>query len=172
SRREPRPVAELLGERFALGVGRSTITTPPTGFVKRFDGCPAEAGRSPGHQRAFALDPHRRAVYAFPGRAVPSDWYPPHPQHKGDRVATARGMFRWIGRNSRRVAITIVGFVLLLAGLAGLALPLLPGWLLLIAGLAVLGTEYMWARRMLDEAKKRAKQAAEKVRRRKRPEES
>ncbi|MGH2727983.1 MAG: PGPGW domain-containing protein [Actinomycetota bacterium] len=87
-------------------------------------------------------------------------------------MATARGMFRWIGRNSRRVAITIVGFVLLLAGLAGLALPLLPGWLLLIAGLAVLGTEYMWARRMLDEAKKRAKQAAEKVRRRKRPEES
>lgn len=88
-------------------------------------------------------------------------------------MATARGMIRWIARNSRRVAITIVGFILLLGGLAGLALPILPGWLLIIAGLAVLGTEYMWARRMLDEAKKRAKQAAEKVRRRKRqPEES
>ncbi|MGH2728334.1 MAG: PGPGW domain-containing protein [Actinomycetota bacterium] len=85
-------------------------------------------------------------------------------------MATARGLLRWIGRNSRRLGITVVGFVLLLGGLAGLALPLLPGWLLIIAGLAVLGTEYMWARRMLDEAKKRAKQAADRIRRRKGPE--
>ncbi len=87
-------------------------------------------------------------------------------------MATARGLLRWIGRNSKRLGITIAGFALLLAGLAGLALPILPGWILIIAGLAVLGTEYIWARRMLDEAKKRAKQAANKVRRRRRTEES
>lgn len=80
-------------------------------------------------------------------------------------MATARGVLRWVGRNSKRLAISIVGFVLLLGGLAGLALPLLPGWLLIIAGLAVLGTEYMWARRMLDAAKRRAKDAAARVRR-------
>lgn len=76
-------------------------------------------------------------------------------------------MLRWVGRNSKRVGITIVGFVLLLGGIAGLALPILPGWLLIIAGLAVLGTEYMWARRMLEAAKRKAKEAADKVRRKK-----
>lgn len=78
-------------------------------------------------------------------------------------------VIRWIGRNSKRVAVSIVGFVLVLGGLAGLALPILPGWLLIIAGLAVLGTEYTWAQRTLDTAKARAKQAANKVRRRKQP---
>jgi uncharacterized protein (TIGR02611 family) len=85
-------------------------------------------------------------------------------------VASPKAVVRWIGRNSRRLAISIVGFVLLLAGIAGLALPLLPGWLLIIAGLAVLATEYTWAERTLDAAKRRAKQAANKVRRRKQPE--
>jgi uncharacterized protein (TIGR02611 family) len=79
----------------------------------------------------------------------------------------------WIGRNSRRVGISIVGFVLILAGLAGLALPILPGWLLIIAGLAVLATEYAWAERALDAAKAKAKSAAKtaraKVRRRRAP---
>ena len=85
-------------------------------------------------------------------------------------MATARGMVRWVGRNSKRVAITIVGFVLVLGGIALLPLPG-PGMLVIIAGLAVLGTEYMWARRMLDAAKSRAKQAADRVRKRKgRPE--
>jgi uncharacterized protein (TIGR02611 family) len=62
------------------------------------------------------------------------------------------------------VAITIVGFVLILAGLVGLALPILPGWLLIIAGFAVLGTEYAWAERALDLAKEKARAAASKAR--------
>jgi len=73
---------------------------------------------------------------------------------------------RWVGRNSKRVAITIIGFVLVLGGIVLLPLPG-PGMLIIIAGLAVLGTEYMWARRMLELAKKKAKEAAAKVRRRK-----
>ena len=81
-------------------------------------------------------------------------------------MATARGMMRWVGRNSKRVAITIIGFVLVLGGIVLLPLPG-PGMLIIIAGLAVLGTEYMWARRMLELAKKKAKEAAAKVRRRK-----
>jgi uncharacterized protein (TIGR02611 family) len=81
-------------------------------------------------------------------------------------VATARGMIRWVGRNSKRVAITIVGFVLILGGVVLLVLPG-PGMLIIIAGLAVLGTEYMWARRMLDMAKRKAKEAAARVRRKK-----
>ena len=73
---------------------------------------------------------------------------------------------RWVGRNSKRVAITIVGFVLVLGGIVLLPLPG-PGMLIIIAGLAVLGTEYMWARRALELAKEKARQAAAKVRRRK-----
>jgi uncharacterized protein (TIGR02611 family) len=60
--------------------------------------------------------------------------------------------------------VSIVGSVLILAGIAGLALPILPGWLLIIAGLAVLATEYAWAERALDSAKKKAKSAAKKAR--------
>lgn len=75
-------------------------------------------------------------------------------------------MLRWVGRNSKRVAITIIGFILVLGGIVLLPLPG-PGMLIIIAGLAVLGTEYMWARRALDLAKEKARQAADKVRRRK-----
>lgn len=73
---------------------------------------------------------------------------------------------RWVGRNSKRVAITIIGFVLVLGGIVLLPLPG-PGMLIIIAGLAVLGTEYMWARRALELAKEKARQAAAKVRRKK-----
>jgi len=41
-----------------------------------------------------------------------------------------------------------------------------PGLLLIIAGLAVLGTEYVWAQRLLNVARARGQQALTKVRRR------
>ncbi|MGZ5384016.1 MAG: PGPGW domain-containing protein [Acidimicrobiia bacterium] len=56
----------------------------------------------------------------------------------------------------RKLLIGILGFALLLVGLIGLVLPFLPGWLLIIAGLAVLGTEYVWAKRLSDGARRRA----------------
>jgi hypothetical protein len=40
----------------------------------------------------------------------------------------------------------MVGFALIAVGLAGLLLPILPGWLLIIGGFAVLSREYSWAR--------------------------
>ena len=70
----------------------------------------------------------------------------------------------FIGRSSRRIAVTVVGVALVLAGLAGIVLPLLPGPLLIIGGLAVLATEYVWARRALAAAKRKAEQAQAKVR--------
>ena len=79
-------------------------------------------------------------------------------------MATPKEVLAWIGRNSRRVGVSILGFILILAGIAGLALPVIPGWLLIIAGLAVLATEYTWAERALDSAKQRAKAAAAKAR--------
>ncbi len=79
-------------------------------------------------------------------------------------MATSKEVIVWIARNSKRVIISIIGFVLILGGIAGLALPILPGWLLIIAGLAVLASEYAWAERALDTAKRKAKAAAKKAR--------
>jgi hypothetical protein len=66
---------------------------------------------------------------------------------------------RFIRRSGKRVAITIAGGLLVLAGLAGLLLPIIPGWLLIIPGLALLATEYVWAQRLLKLAKEKATQA-------------
>ena len=55
---------------------------------------------------------------------------------------------------------------MLLAGLALLVLPG-PGWLLIFVGLSILGTEYVWAQRMLRVAKEQANKAKDKVLRRK-----
>ena len=51
-----------------------------------------------------------------------------------------------------RIARTAAGGVLLIAGVAMLVLPG-PGLLTIAAGLAILATEFAWARRLLDQLK-------------------
>ena len=72
---------------------------------------------------------------------------------------------RFIMQNGKRIAVSVVGGVLLLAGLAFLVLPG-PGFVLIIAGLAILASEYVWAQRALNFAKDKARQAKDRVRRR------
>ena len=72
----------------------------------------------------------------------------------------------FIARNSKRVAITIAGFAVVLAGVAMLVLPG-PGIVVIIAGLAILGTEYVWAQRLLRIAKEKANQAKDAILRKK-----
>ena len=62
-----------------------------------------------------------------------------------------------------RVILVVVGTILLLGGLIGLLLPIVPGWLMIIPGLAILGTEFVWARRLLDTAKARASDLRAKI---------
>lgn len=62
-----------------------------------------------------------------------------------------------------RVVLVAIGTVLVLGGLVGLLLPIVPGWLLIIAGLAILATEFVWARRLLDSAKTKATELKAKV---------
>ncbi|MEO7443383.1 MAG: PGPGW domain-containing protein [Acidimicrobiales bacterium] len=72
---------------------------------------------------------------------------------------------RFLVRNSRRIAISVAGGVVLLAGLVMLALPG-PGLLVVALGFAILGTEYAWAAAALERTKKatrRAGQAAKSV---------
>jgi hypothetical protein len=60
----------------------------------------------------------------------------------------------------KRFAVTIIGVGLLLVGVGLMVLPG-PGILLIVAGLAVLATEYVWAQRLLVRAKDRAEQVQE-----------
>jgi len=99
------------------------------------------------------------------GSELARRWYD-HPT-----VVPLKVVGRFIRRSGKRVAVTIAGFALLLAGLAGLLLPIVPGWLLIIAGLALLGTEYVWAQRLLRIAKEKAVQAKDMVFRKKAEEE-
>ncbi len=69
---------------------------------------------------------------------------------------------RFILRNGRRIGVTIAGVFLVLVGLAMLVLPG-PGLVVIIAGLAVLATEYVWAERMLNLAKEKAERAKNRV---------
>lgn len=47
-----------------------------------------------------------------------------------------------------RIGVTIVGVAIIAGGIILLPLPG-PGWLIIFAGLGVLGTEYEWAKRLL-----------------------
>jgi uncharacterized protein (TIGR02611 family) len=60
----------------------------------------------------------------------------------------------------KRSAVTLVGVCLVLGGIALIPLPG-PGLVLVVAGLAVLATEYVWARRLLRRAKSQAERAQE-----------
>jgi uncharacterized protein (TIGR02611 family) len=50
-------------------------------------------------------------------------------------------------RQVKRVGIFVVGWALIIAGLAGIVLPILPGWVLIFLGLALLAQEFEWAER-------------------------
>jgi uncharacterized protein (TIGR02611 family) len=74
-------------------------------------------------------------------------------------------LVRFIWRSSRRAAVFVVGVALLAVGLVMFVTPG-PGIVLVVAGLAILATEFAWAEHLLDQAKKqaaRAGQAGQKV---------
>jgi uncharacterized protein (TIGR02611 family) len=80
---------------------------------------------------------------------------------------TLRGALLWVLRSMRRLAVTIVGVLLVLLGAIMIITPG-PGWLTIFAGLGVLSTEYTWARRALHYCKARYGDAKDKVKERKR----
>ena len=72
-------------------------------------------------------------------------------------------VIRFLGRNSKRIAISVIGAVFVLAGLAMLVLPG-PGIIVLAIGFAILGTEYAWAAAALERTKNTATRAGQRVR--------
>ena len=84
-----------------------------------------------------------------------------------------RAVGRFLVRGTRRALLTVTGFALVLLGLAGLVLPVLPGWVLIIGGFAVLSREYSWADSSLAFARRHAARSGATLRslaRRRRPE--
>lgn len=57
-------------------------------------------------------------------------------------------------RSIKRVVIGIVGSLVLAVGIVAIPYPG-PGWLIVFTGLAILATEFAWARNVLDFAKSR-----------------
>ncbi|TKV28513.1 hypothetical protein FDK12_07575 [Arthrobacter sp. NamB2] len=84
------------------------------------------------------------------------------PRHPRQRRAASHGSVfagRTRPRGASRIFGLVVGWLLVLVGLAALVLPG-PGLLALVAGLAVLSQQYEWARRWLRPVKRRAFAAA------------
>jgi uncharacterized protein (TIGR02611 family) len=79
-------------------------------------------------------------------------------------VTTSRDVLLWIGRSGKRIAVTVVGFSLVALGVVLLVIPG-PGLLVIVAGLAVLATQYTWARRALEVTKRHASRAANRLKR-------
>lgn len=63
------------------------------------------------------------------------------------------------GGTAKRIVLEIVGWVLVVAGIAGLILPG-PGLLMIAAGLVILSQEYEWAEKRVEPIKRRALRGA------------
>jgi uncharacterized protein len=100
-------------------------------------------------------DPEEREAEAVVTEAL-SDFEIERRWHDHALVVPLKVVARFIGRNARRVAVTIVGVLLLVLGVVGAVLPVLQGWFFFLLGLAVLATEYVWAERLLKKAREKA----------------
>jgi uncharacterized protein (TIGR02611 family) len=70
----------------------------------------------------------------------------------------------WLNKIARKIGVTVLGVVLLIAGAIMLVLPG-PGILVIIIGLVVLSWEYEWAEHHLHRARKVHKRALTKIKR-------
>jgi len=115
---------------------------------------------------AWGDDPEERDADETVAQLVAAETEVARRWHDHPAVVPAKAVVLFISRNGRRVGVSIAGILLILVGLVGLALPILPGWLLIFAGFAVLSTEYVWAERMLKRAKAVAASAKDRAIRR------
>ena len=90
-----------------------------------------------------------------PSRALPTSELCHH-----GRVAKVRAVARFVLRNSVRASVSAAGFTVLAIGLVMLVTPG-PGLVVIIAGLAILATQFAWAERALGTARARAASARE-----------
>jgi uncharacterized protein (TIGR02611 family) len=78
-------------------------------------------------------------------------------------MADPRDVFRSTTRGGKRFVVAVVGFTVIAIGIVLLPLPG-PGWAIIFGGLAILATEFIWARRLRDKVRGYFRQAAANVR--------
>jgi uncharacterized protein YqgC (DUF456 family) len=85
-----------------------------------------------------------------------------------------RTRWLWVKNNWKRlphplrwIVVATVGGTLVIVGLTGLVLPVIPGIPLMLAGFALLATEFAWAEVLLNHTKHHVSKAVNKVRKRK-----
>ncbi len=61
-------------------------------------------------------------------------------------------MLRFALKHTKRLIVGVIGVTIILIGIALLALPG-PGLIVIIVGLAVLASEFVWAKRLLEQAR-------------------
>jgi uncharacterized protein (TIGR02611 family) len=119
----------------------------------------SEHPHTPRHRhQVWGDDPEERDASAAVAEFEAVEHEPERRWHDHWTIFPFKVVARFIGRNAKRVAVTILGFLLIVAGIAMLVLPG-PGWAAIFLGLAVLATEYVWAQRLLNKAKEKATQA-------------
>ena len=79
-------------------------------------------------------------------------------------MARVEEVAQWVGRSAKRIAVAVIGGLLVVVGIALLVLPG-PGLVLVVAGLAVLASEFAWASSALEVAKRTAGDAGSVVKR-------
>ncbi|MBW3561425.1 MAG: PGPGW domain-containing protein [Actinobacteria bacterium] len=70
---------------------------------------------------------------------------------------------RFVQREGERIAVAVIGGVVVVTGVVLMPLPG-PGMLIVLAGLAILATQFEWAQDILDRARARAKEALDRIR--------
>lgn len=108
----------------------------------------------PQHHDVWGDDPEERDADAVVAEIAAEELELERIWHQHPAVVPFKAVVLLLGRNAKRIAVTIAGIAVLLLGLAGLLLPVLPGWALIFVGLGILATEYVWARRLLMKSKK------------------
>jgi tellurite resistance protein TerC len=72
------------------------------------------------------------------------------------------GVFVATFKQAKRLIAIVVGFTVLLVGVAMIALPG-PAFIVIPLGLAILGTEFVWARNLLKKMKEKIREATNSV---------
>jgi uncharacterized protein (TIGR02611 family) len=112
------------------------------------------AARVTGFLRRFAyLAPRPRSDLAKAG----------HPRGFSARPATVEAPRRSVSGHTKRIVLTIVGIVLVIGGLAIIPIPGPWSLPIILAGLAVLASEYDWAQDILEWVREKSRRTAEKL---------
>jgi uncharacterized protein (TIGR02611 family) len=134
------------------------------------DSPPDRRSNAFGHRRDVWGDDPEEAEASRVVQEFAADLDVQHGWHEHPAWAPFKVVWRFIRRSGRRIAVTVAGFAVVITGIILIPLPG-PGWAIVFGGLAILATEYVWAQRLLNFAKRKAISAKNAVLRQKPAEE-